>query len=106
MKSILYSCPILVKFEFSIHIIEKSRNIKFEFSIHIIEKSPNIKFEFSIHIIEKSPNIKFEFSIHIIEKSPNIKFHINPSIGSGVVPCGMTDGRTNMTKLIPLLVPT
>ena len=29
---------------------------------------------------------------------PNIKFHENPAIGSQVVPCGRTDGRTDVTK--------
>ena len=30
----------------------------------------------------------------------NIKFHQNPSSGSRVVPCRLTDGQTDMTKLI------
>jgi hypothetical protein len=30
----------------------------------------------------------------------NIKFHENPFSGSGFVPCGETEGRTDMTKLI------
>jgi hypothetical protein len=34
------------------------------------------------------------------KKSSNIKFHQNPSNGSRVVPCGQTDGVTDMTKLI------
>jgi hypothetical protein len=34
------------------------------------------------------------------EKSSNIKFQESPSHGSRVVPCGRTDGRTDMTKLI------
>jgi hypothetical protein len=29
-----------------------------------------------------------------------MKFHENPSSGSRVVPCGQTDGRTDMKKLI------
>jgi len=41
-----------------------------------------------------------EFSRQIFEKSSNAKFHENPSSGSRVVPCGQTDGRTDMTKLI------
>jgi hypothetical protein len=45
-----------------------------------------------------------EFSTHIFEKSSNTKFHKNPSIGSIVVPCGMTDRRSNMTKLIVTLL--
>jgi hypothetical protein len=35
--------------------------------------------------------MKLEFSRQIFEKSPNIKFHENPSSGSRVVPCGLTD---------------
>ena len=34
------------------------------------------------------------------KNSPNIKFHENPSSGSRVVPCGQTDGLTDMAKLI------
>jgi hypothetical protein len=34
------------------------------------------------------------------QKFWNIKFHENPSVASRVVPCGQTDGRTDMTKLI------
>jgi len=37
--------------------------------------------------------MKFEYSRQVFEKS-SIKFHENPSSGSGAVPCGMTDGRT------------
>jgi hypothetical protein len=44
--------------------------------------------------------MKFEFSRHTFEKSLNIEFHENPSRGCRVVPCGWTDGRTDMTKLI------
>ena len=42
---------------------------------------------------------KLEFYQQIFEKYPNIKFHKNPSSRSRVVPCGRTDGRTDMTKL-------
>ena len=44
--------------------------------------------------------MKLEFSRQIFEKSSDIKFDENPSSGSRVVPCGQTDGRTDMTKLI------
>jgi hypothetical protein len=44
--------------------------------------------------------MKLEFSRQIFEKVANVKFHQNPSSGSRVVPCGYTDGRTDMTKLI------
>jgi len=42
--------------------------------------------------------MKLEFSQQIFEKYSDIKFHKNPSSGSRVVPCGQTDGRTDMTK--------
>jgi hypothetical protein len=41
--------------------------------------------------------IKFEFSRQIFEKSWNIKFNENWSSGSQIVPCGQTDGQTDMT---------
>jgi hypothetical protein len=44
--------------------------------------------------------IKLEYSQQIFDKSSNIKFHENPSSGSRVVPCGRTDGYTDMTKLM------
>jgi len=44
--------------------------------------------------------MKLEFSRQIFEKSSNIKFHENLSSGSRVVPCGRTDRRTDMAKLI------
>ena len=40
------------------------------------------------------------FFRQILEKYSNIKFHENPSIGSRVVPYGLTDRRTDMRKLI------
>jgi hypothetical protein len=39
----------------------------------------------------------------ISEKYSNMKFHENPSSGSRVVPCGNTDGETDMTKLLSRL---
>jgi hypothetical protein len=44
--------------------------------------------------------MKLNFPNKFSRKSSNIKFHENPSSGSRVVPCGQTDGRTDMTKLI------
>jgi len=38
--------------------------------------------------------MKPEFSQRIFEKYSNIKLRENPSIGSPVVPCRQTDGRT------------
>jgi len=46
--------------------------------------------------------MKLEFSRNIFEKSSNFKFNENPSSGSRVVPCGRTDGRTDMSNLISL----
>jgi hypothetical protein len=36
----------------------------------------------------------------IFEKYTYTKFHVNPSSGSRIVPCGQTDGWTDMTNLI------
>jgi len=44
--------------------------------------------------------MKYEFSREFFEKYSNIKFHENRSSDSLIVPCGQTDGRTDMTKLI------
>jgi len=38
--------------------------------------------------------MKLEFSRRVFEKSSNIKLHENPSSGSLVVACRVTDGRT------------
>jgi hypothetical protein len=40
------------------------------------------------------------FPTHFQKKYTNIKFYENPSRGSRVVPCGLTDGRTGVTKTI------
>jgi len=48
--------------------------------------------------------MKLQFSQYIFGQYSNIKFDGNPSIGSRIVPCGRTDGRTDrqtdVTKLI------
>jgi hypothetical protein len=50
-------------------------------------------------LVSSDFNVNWIFPICFREDS-NIKFHENPSSGSGVVPCGGTDGRTDMTKLL------
>jgi len=44
--------------------------------------------------------MKLNFSQRIFDKYQNIKFHKIPSIGSPAIPCGQTEGRIYMTKLI------
>jgi len=44
--------------------------------------------------------MKLELSGRIFEKCLNVEFCENPSSRSRVVPCGHTDGRTDLTKLI------
>jgi len=44
--------------------------------------------------------MKLDFFQHTLEKFLNIKFHETPFSGSRVVPCGRTDIRTDLTKLI------
>jgi len=50
---------------------------------------------YSCHIL-----MKLEFSWQIFEKYSNIEFRGNRSSGSRVVPCGRTDRRTEMTKIV------
>jgi len=44
--------------------------------------------------------MNLEFSQQIFEVYPNTKFHENPPSGSGVVPCGQMDRRTDFTRPI------
>ena len=41
-----------------------------------------------------------KLSQEILEKYSSVKFHKNPSSGSQVVPCGLTEGQTDITKRI------
>jgi hypothetical protein len=45
--------------------------------------------------------IRFESNLNFpyrSQRTPNTKFHKNPSNNRGLVPCGQTDGQTDMTK--------
>jgi len=43
--------------------------------------------------------MKLEYSRYILETNSNIKFHENPTSESQVVPYGLKDVQTDMTKL-------
>jgi len=43
--------------------------------------------------------MELEFYQQVFEIYANIKFHENPSSEGRLLPCGQTDGRTDMTKL-------
>jgi len=47
--------------------------------------------------------MKLENAKHILEKYSNIKFQEYHSSGSRVVPCGLTEGQTDMMKLSAFL---
>jgi hypothetical protein len=47
--------------------------------------------------------IKIDCSLQIFEKYSYTKLHANPSSGSGVVACGQTDRKTDMTQLVVTL---
>jgi len=47
--------------------------------------------------------MKYKFSRQTFDKYFRIKFHENPLSGNRVVPCGMVDRRTDVTKLIVAL---
>jgi len=44
--------------------------------------------------------MNLNFLDRFFEKYSNTKFHEYPSSGSWVVPCGNTDGETDVTKLV------
>jgi hypothetical protein len=44
--------------------------------------------------------MKHELSGHIFEKYSNMTFNAKPSSGSRVVPCGPTEEKTDITKLV------
>ena len=45
--------------------------------------------------------VRLKWNLNFLETfSKSIKFHENPSSGSPVLPCGRTDGQTDMTKLM------
>jgi hypothetical protein len=47
--------------------------------------------------------MKLDFSHRVFKKALKYKFHKNPPSESRVVPCGRTDGHTEMTNLIVAL---
>jgi hypothetical protein len=53
------------------------------------------KYRYSCQVL-----MRLGFSLQIFEKYTNIECHENPFIGSRVVPCGRTNGPTDMTMLI------
>jgi hypothetical protein len=58
-----------------------------------------IGFHVKCHLLLSDFNESLTFA-NICEKFPNIKFHETPHSESRVVPCGETDRRTDMRKLI------
>jgi len=56
---------------------------------------------FYLHVRYSCQNlIKLEIYGQVFEKSSITKYHENPPSGSGIFPCGRTDRRADMTKLI------
>jgi hypothetical protein len=87
-------------FWFSLQLLSETflilRRIQRDMIINV--NTSNVKDLYSRHILTKLP-----FPQPIFEKYSNIKFHENPSIGSRVLPCGQTDVKTGMRKLIVAL---
>jgi len=59
-----------------------------------VNRSSHIRYSCQILMALESSRQIFE------KKCSNIEFHENPSSVRRVVPCGWTDGQTDMTKLI------
>ena len=72
-----------------------------QFTVYIIQCTV-YSVQCTVYIVRYSCPIlmTLEFSQHIFATPSNIKFHENPSSGSRVVPCGRTDRRMDITKLI------
>jgi len=60
-----------------------------------MSKNQHVKYQFFLSDLNEILNF-----LGFFEKHSNIKFRENPFSGSRVVPCGQTDGPTDMTKLI------
>jgi hypothetical protein len=86
---------IIFLFIFSTNFVSNISHTKKNWGIYDLKNdiNPMQSTRYSCQIL-----IKPEFSRRIFEKYT--KFHENPSSGSRVVPCGRTDGQTDMTKLI------
>ena len=85
---------------------KKKLNIKcvFWFSLQVLPETFLSKMYIGLHV--KYPlffsyfNDTWISSTDFRKKTSNTKFHVNLSIGSGVIPCGLTDRQTDMMKLI------
>jgi hypothetical protein len=58
-----------------------------------------IKMYIDLYLYSCQVLVKIGFSQQICEKYSNIKFHENTSSQRAVVPCGRTEGRTDITRL-------
>jgi hypothetical protein len=70
------------------------RRIKRDITINVRTSGLRVKYQLLSYLI------KLELSRQILEKYSNMKFHENLFSGTQVVPSGLTDGWTDMTKLI------
>jgi hypothetical protein len=72
--------------------VKKKRCTRLSISVKPYILKSSVSYEY--HLLELSFLDKFS------KKSSNIKSHQNTSSGSRVIPCGRTDGGTDMTKLV------